>query len=339
MQHTRLTPMPRQSGRTRKFMMACMVAVGGLHLAGPAVAQSAAYPQKPVKVIVPYAAGGPTDLVARLLSDTLGQKLKGSVVVENKAGAGGVIGTSAVVTAPADGYTLLYAVQGPITINPALSKVPYDVFKDLVPLRMVSIAPMLLMASKSSGLRSVAEMTAASKASEKGLSIGSSGIGTLPHMASQLLTHDTGARLTHVPYKGAGPALADLAAGHIQLLFSDLQAGLSYVQAGQVIPLAITASARSELVPNVPTLVEAGGAKAALVGWQGLFAPAKTPAPVVATLNSAMDAVMRDPEFKKAFDKHGGLLGTFNNAEFTKFLRNEHDMWSRLGKLQVIKLE
>lgn len=339
MHQMHLTPMPRQTGRVRKFIVACVAAVGVLHLAGTAVAQSSSYPNKPVKVIVPYAPGGPTDLIGRLVADTLGHKLKASVIVENKAGAGGVIGTTAVVNSPADGYTLMYGVQGPITINPALTKVPYDVFRDLVPLRLVSVAPMLLMASKSSGIRSVAEMMAASKASPKGLSIGSSGVGTLPHMAAQMLAHDTGASLTHVPYKGAGPALADLAAGHIQLLFSDLQAGIGFVQAGQVTPLAITASTRTELLPNLPTLVEAGGAKTALVGWQGLFAPAKTPAPVLAKLNTAMDAVMRDPEFRKALDKQGGLPGTLNNAEFTKFLRNEYDNWANLGKLQVIKLD
>ncbi len=220
-----------------------------------------------------------------------------------------------------------------------MTKVPYDVFKDLVPVRMVATAPMVLMASKKSGIRSVAEMSSLSKSMPAGLSIGSSGVGTLPDIASQLLKHDTGARLTHVPYKGAGPALADLTAGHIQLLFSDLQAGLAYVNAGQVTALAVTGGARSDKLPDVPTLIEAGGAKTPLEGWSGLFAPGKTPAPVLAALNLAMDAVTKDPAFKKSLDKHGGVLSTSTNAEFSKFLRSEYDNWSRLGKLQVIRID
>lgn len=302
-------------------------------------AQSATYPDKPIKLVVPYAPGGPTDLVARSMASTLSQLLHQPVVVENKAGAGGVIGTNFVVTSPADGYTLLLGLQGPITINPALTKVPYDPFQDLVAVRMIATAPMVLMASKKSGITSLAQVTAMSKRDGAGLNIGSPGNGTLPHVAAELLKHETGSNLVHVPYKGAGPALVDLNAGHIDLLFSDLQVGLPFITSGQVTPLAVTSAGRSSKLPNVPTLAEGGFGNTRLAGWYGIFAPKNTPAPIVAKINQTVDGMFQDPVFKKVLENQGAQKSTASGAEFTKFLHVEFEQWSRLGKSIAIKMD
>ncbi|MDB5965764.1 MAG: hypothetical protein JWQ72_2264 [Polaromonas sp.] len=304
-----------------------------------ASAQTPAYPDKPVKLVVPYAPGGPTDLVARSMASSLSQQLHQPVVVENRAGAGGVIGTSYVVSSPADGYTLLLGLQGPITINPALTKVPYDPFRDLVAVRMIATAPMVLMASKKSGITTLGQIAALSKTSAAGLNIGSSGNGTLPHVAAELLKHETGANLVHVPYKGAGPALADLNAGHIDLMFSDLQVGLPFIQSGSVKALAVTVPTRSTKLPNVPTMAEAGFGNTRLAGWYGIFAPKNTPPAIVARVNQAVDGMFQDAAFRQILENQGAQQSTATNAEFSSFLRAEYDQWSRLGKSIAIKMD
>ncbi len=310
-----------------------------LAISPAATAQSNNYPDKPIKLIVPYAPGGPTDLVARSFANGLSQQIHQSVVVENRAGAGGVIGTAFVVNSAADGYTLLLGLQGPITINPALIKVPYDPAKDLVAVRMIATAPMVLMASKKSGLTKISDLTAVAKSKSGGLNIGSSGNGTLPHVAAELLKHETGANLVHVPYKGAGPALADLSAGHIDMLFSDLQSGAPFIQSGQVVGLAVTGAGRSSKLPDLPTLAEAGISTSKLAGWYGVFAPKNTPTPVVAKINSSIDAMFKDPAFRKIIEDQGGQLSTLDNPEFVKFLRDEMDQWTKLGKAISIKMD
>lgn len=302
-------------------------------------AQASAYPDKPIKLVVPYAPGGPTDLVARSMATTLSQQLRQPVVVENRAGAGGVIGTGFVVNAPADGYTLLLGLQGPITINPALTKVPYDPFRDLVAVRMIASAPMVLMASKKSGVAKLADITTLSKTRPSGLNIGSPGNGTLPHVAAELMKNQTGANLTHVPYKGAGPALADLTAGHIDLLFSDLQVGLPAIQSGLVTPLAVTIPTRSPKLPNLPTMAESGFGNTRLAGWYGIFAPKNTPPAVVAQINKAIDGMFQDAAFKQLLENQGAQQSTADNAQFMKFLHDEYEQWSKLGKAITIKMD
>jgi tripartite-type tricarboxylate transporter receptor subunit TctC len=300
-------------------------------------AQTPTYPEKPVRLIVPYAPGGPTDLVARSMATSLTQQFRQTVVVENRAGAGGVIGTNSVVQSPPDGYTLLLGLQGPITINPALTKVPYDPFRDLIAVRMIATAPMVLMASKKSGINKLADITTSSKSA--GLNMGSSGTGTLPHVAAELLKHQTGANLVHIPYKGAGPALADLAAGHVDLLFTDLQVGLPFIQSDRVSALAVTVPTRSPKLPNVPTMAESGFGNTRLAGWYGLFAPRNTPLAIVARINQAVDGVLHDASFKQQLENHGAEQSTADHTQFLKFLRDEYDQWLQLGKAITIKMD
>ncbi|WP_158213374.1 tripartite tricarboxylate transporter substrate binding protein [Pigmentiphaga sp. NML080357] len=323
---------------TYRIRALCLV-FASLCCAAGAHARDTDYPSKPVKLVVPYAPGGPTDLVGRSLAAALARRLGQPVVVENKAGAGGVIGTSSVVNAAPDGYTLLLGLQGPITINPALTKVPYDPFRDLVAVRMIATAPMILMASKKSGIRTVGEITARAKAGAAGLNIGSSGTGTLPHVAAELVKHETGANLVHVPYKGAGPALIDLHAGHIDLLFTDLQVGLPYVQAGQVTALATTAPDRLPMLPNVPTLAESGLGNMRLAGWYGVFAPQGASADVLSQLDRAIDGVFRDEAFMQTLANQGSKPSTLSGPKFVEFLRGEYDQWSRLGRSITIKMD
>lgn len=322
---------------TNRIRALCL-AVAGFCLVSGTQARDTHYPDKPIRLIVPYAPGGPTDLVGRGLGAALAQELGQPVVVENKAGAGGVIGTSSVVNGPSDGYTLLLGLQGPITINPALTKVPYDPFRDLIAVRMVATAPMLLMASKKSGIKAFGDVAARAKLAD-GLNIGSSGTGTLPHVAAELLKYRTGANLVHIPYKGAGPALIDLHAGHIDLLFTDLQVGMPYVQAGQVTPLAVTAPARLPALPNVPTLAEGGLNDVKLAGWYGVFAPKGTPQAIVDRLDRAVEAVLRDPAFKQTLANQGSTPSTAAGPAFVQFLRTEFDQWSKLGRAITIKME
>ncbi|GAA0505880.1 tripartite tricarboxylate transporter substrate binding protein [Pigmentiphaga sp. GD03639] len=318
---------------------ALCLAFAGLCCAPGVHAEDTRYPAKPIKLVVPYAPGGPTDLVGRSLAAALARQLGQPVVVENKAGAGGVIGASSVVNAAPDGYTLLLGLQGPITINPALTKVPYDPFRDLIAVRMIATSPMILMASKKSGIGTLGDISTRAKAGSAGLNIGSSGTGTLPHVAAELIKHETGANLVHVPYKGAGPALIDLHAGHIDLLFSDLQVGLPYVQSGQATALAVTSSQRSSMLPNVPTLAESGLGKVKLAGWYGIFAPRGTPAAILSALDRAVDGVFRDTAFKQTLENQGSTPSALGGAKFVEFLRAEYGQWSRLGQSITIKMD
>lgn len=326
----------RSTGRTLATALLGLAALAAGH---PAAAQAPAYPDKPVRLVVPFAPGGPTDLVARALGEALSRQVHQSVVVENRAGAGGVIGTGYVVNAPADGYTLLLGLQGPITINPALSKVPYDPFRDLVPVRMIATAPVVLMASRKSGVNTVREALALAGQRPGGLSFGSAGNGTLLHVGGELLKHEAKANLTHVPYKGAGPALVDLVAGHVDLLFSDLQVGLPYIQAGQVTALAVTVPTRSPKLPAVPTMAESGFPGVQLVGWYGMFAPRATPPAIVARIDRALQGALQDATFLQALERQGAQKSDSAGADFTAFLRGEYDQWQRLAKSVSITME
>ena len=308
----------------------------------PAVcAQSAdAYPSRPVKLVVPYAAGGSTDAIARLLAQGLSQALGQQVVVDNRPGANGLIGTESVARAPADGYTLLL---GPIATNAIASslysKLRYDPLKDFVAVSEVARSPLLLVVGPSVPVKSLAELQAYVRAHPGKLNYASGGEGTASHIGAALFAHRAGLAMQHVPYKGSGLALNDVMGGHADLMFDSIATSLQNVRGGKLRALGISTSARSAIAPEIPTLDEMGLGGFDLVWWFGLFAPRGTPADVVAKLSGATIAVLKRAETRDAFVAQGLEPVGSTPAEFGRKVLDEADRWGKVIKAAGIKVE
>ncbi|MEO8924808.1 MAG: tripartite tricarboxylate transporter substrate binding protein, partial [Caldimonas sp.] len=281
-----LLPVLRRTRRIRSALPGLVVAVAGagLFLAGTASAEDV-YPSRPITLVVPYPAGGSADVLARALGQKLAERLHQPVIVENHAGAATAIGAKDVARAAPDGYTLLLGTVSSQAINPAMNKVGYDPVADFTPIAPIGSIPFVLVANPAAHLDSVAEVIAQAKAKPGELSYASAGIGTSNHLSGELFANDAHIKLLHVPYKGSAPALTDVLAGHVPLMF-DLQAtSLAHVRAGRLKALAVTSRRRSELMPKVPTMIESGLPGYEVSAWFGLFAPAGVPRAVVERLN------------------------------------------------------
>ncbi len=318
--------------RLLKILGCCALAVAGaVALAPPAGAQGA-YPNRPVTMVVPYPAGGSADILARTVGQKLAERLGQPVVIDNRAGAGTAIGAKHVAGVPADGYTLLMGTVSSQAINPAMNKVGYDPVKDFTPVAPLASIPFVLVAHPSFPGKSVADVIAQAKAKPGELSYASAGLGTSNHLAGELLASAAGIRLLHVPYKGSAPALNDVVAGHLPLMF-DLQAtALPYVQSGKLKALALTGRTRSALLPDVPTAVESGLPGYEVSAWFGVFAPAGLPAPVLERLNSDINAVLKAPEMQKRLQELGAEPEQGSAEVFAKFTRSEAAKWSAVVK-------
>ncbi len=283
--------------------IAVALLAAGLAAAGPALAQT--YPSRAVKFVVPYPAGGTGDMVARIVADRLSGVLGHAVVVENRPGAAGAIGTKAVATATADGHTLLIGHTGEIAINPHWVKdIGYDPDTDLLPVALAAIVPLALVVPGQAPYASVAEMLKLSN--ERGLSFASAGIGTPGHFAAEVLKFKTKSNLIHLPYKGAPPALNDLVGGHVDLFFSGFPAALPHVKAGALKLLAVSSGQRSGVAPDVPTVAEAAGiAGFDITLWMGFFAPRGTPKEVVARLNADINRILAEHDVKQKLLEQG----------------------------------
>ena len=293
-----------------------------------APAQTDSYPNRPVSLVVPYPPGGSADILARSIGQKLGERLNQVVVVENKPGAGTAIGAKAVASAAPDGYTLLLGTVSSQAINPAMSKVGYDPLKDFVAVSPVAAIPFLLVAHPSMAAGSVAELLTMAKASPGKIAYASAGPGTSNHLAGELLAATAKVNLLHVPYKGSAPALNDVLAGHVPLMFDLLATALPVVQSGKLKPLAITGKERSPLLPNVPTARESGVSDYEVTAWFGIFAPAGTPAPVVSRLNTELTAVLKAPEMQKRLRELGAEPETGSVEAYGSFVREEAGKWS-----------
>ena len=261
----------------------------------PARAQDA-FPSKPIRLVVPFTPGGVTDTSGRVIAEFLGRRLGQQVVVDNKPGASGNIGTQIVATAPADGHTLLLGFDGTMVINPhVFAKVPFDTLKDFAPVGKIGDAVLILAANPTLPVRTLQELLALSKSQPGGLSYGTSGIGGTPHIAGELLRQRTGANLQHVPYKGGGQAITDTIGGAIPLTYTAVAGAQGHVKSGKLKAIAVSSTARSSALPEVPTFIESGIADFAVSSWVGLFAPAATPRAVVQRLNAELNAVLADP--------------------------------------------
>ena len=272
------------------------LALGGLSAAvAPAWAQ-AGWPDKPVRLVVPFVPGGVTDTSARVIAEFLGKRLGQQVVVDNKPGASGNIGTSLVATAAPDGYTLLLAFDGTMVINPhVFQKVPFDTLKDFAPVGKIGDAVLILVAHPGLPARTLQEVIALSRRDPAGLSYGTSGIGGTPHIAGELLAQRTGAKLQHVPYKGGGQAITDAIGGSLPLVYTAVAGAQGHVKGGKLRAIAVSSAARSPSLPDVPTFVESGVPDFVVNSWVGLLAPTKTPAAILQRLNAELNAVLNDP--------------------------------------------
>jgi tripartite-type tricarboxylate transporter receptor subunit TctC len=297
------------------------------------------FPNKPVRIVVAYAPGGGNDLFARVLGKRLTETLGKTVLVDNRPGANGIIGTRLVANATPDGYTVILADMAHATNPFVYSTAQYDPIKDFAPITMLGSAPIILIVHPSVPMQSLADFIAAAKSQPGKIVMGSGGTGSTSHIAGEFFQLRTGTKLTHVPYKGTGPALADLVGGQIQCIFSPVAAAIPLVTAGRVRALAISSAKRATIVPDVPTFEETGVADFRVGGWYGILAPAGTPRPVVLRLNKEIVAAVQAPEVKSRFDDALVTPGTGTPEEFTAFLKAEAARWSQLIKTVGIKAD
>jgi tripartite-type tricarboxylate transporter receptor subunit TctC len=303
-------------------------------------AQAQSYPSKPIRLVVPFAAGGPADSMARWLGNKLSAKLGQPVVIDNKGGAGGLIGTQAVVTAPPDGYTLLFSSVGAIAIAPYIAdKLPYDPDKDLVPVVRFATAPTVLVTAPTSKFEKLSDLVTYAKANPGKVSFASAGVGTTTQLGSELLKREAGIDMVHVPYRGAAPALTDVIGGTAGVMFADVPVVLPYVKSGKLRVLTVGTPARIDVLPDVPTTAEAGYPGALVSTWYGFLAPAKAPPDVVTRLNATVNAILSSPEGKAFVAEQGLQANGGTPEEFGAFIRSEASRWTALAKAAGVRLE
>jgi tripartite-type tricarboxylate transporter receptor subunit TctC len=321
------------TGTVRQVLLAvCLV--------GAAAAASAqGYPVKPVRLIVPLAAGGPSDIMARNLAQKLGASLGQQVVVDNRPGAGGAVGTDLGAKAAPDGYTLVL-VSNSFTVDPTLNaKLPYDTFKDLVPISLLASAPYVLVARPSLQAGSLQELVALAGKSPGRLNYASGGSGTGPHVSTELLKLRAAIHMTHIPYKGAGPAMTDLVGGQVDVLLVSQLASLPHIKAGRMKPLAVSSARRSTVLPDVPTVAESGFPGYDEYGYFGVVAPAGTPHEIVTKLHAEIVKAMNAPELRDRLARDGVEVVASTPAEFAAFIRADVDKWADVIRKQGIKAD
>ena len=321
---------------TRRAMLAGVAATLGTGLARA----QAGYPAKPVKVIVAYTPGGANDVTARVASLLLGERLKQPFVVENRPGASGITGTSFVAKADPDGYTLLLGAGGTMTINPGLfPTLPYDPLRDFVPVGMVARSPLVLVVPPTLPVHSVAELIAYAKAKPDGITFASPGAGTPLHLAGELFTRQAGIKALHVAYKGSAPALADLAAGRVDMMFDVLGSSIELVRGGRLRALAVSSLQRSKQLPQVGTVAEQGLPGFDVTSWFGLFAPAGTPREVLALLNGELAKVAATPEAREKLAPLGMEPVSSSSEQLRTLVQQEQAKWRDVIRQANVKAE
>ena len=316
--------------------MACLP----LLAAGAGMAQAQNYPAKPIRLIVPFPPGGANDILARILGQKLTETLGENVLVDNRAGASGIIGTELVAKAVPDGYTILMT-PNTIAIQPSLyEKLPFDAAKDLVPVSLVAIVPNILITTRTLPVTSVKELIAIARARPLELSYGSNGAGSTLHLAAELFARDARVKMLHVPYKGAAPALLDLIGGQIAVVFDQISTSIPYINAGKLRALGVTASRRSPVYPDLPTIAEAGLPGYDTVTWNGIGALAGTPREALARLHSEIARVLQAPDVKARYLQQGiELAPSASLEEFAEFLRTDVAKMARVAREAGIKAE
>ncbi|MEP7058231.1 MAG: tripartite tricarboxylate transporter substrate binding protein [Caldimonas sp.] len=315
------------------------VALGALAAAPGAALAQPGYPDKPIKFVVPYPPGGGTDVIARIVQERFHRALGQPIIIDNRGGAAGSLGTDVVAKSPPDGYTVLFTLSSH-TINPSFyTKLPFDTAKDFEPVGTVASLPQILIANMQFAPNTVAELIALAKAKPGTISFGSVGNGSPGHLAGELLKLRTGTQMTHIPYRGGGPAMTDVIGGQVPLLWVSIPAAAQFVKQGKVKALAVSTVKRSAAFPDVPTMQEAGVADFDVDSWYAMFVPAKTPKPIIERLNRALNAVVAEPEIKEKLLAQGAegvggppeALGKVVNVELVK--------WAKLAKEANLKAE
>jgi tripartite-type tricarboxylate transporter receptor subunit TctC len=324
-----------------KGLLLSVVVAFSLGVFAPAVSPEAkaAYPDKPIRLMVPFAAGGNTDIISRAIGNELSKNLGVSVVIENRGGAGGMVGSEVVAKAPADGYTLLM-VSASHVINPSLQKkLPYDTIKDFAAISMVADVPTVLVVHPSVPAKTLKELIAYAKANPGKLNYASAGKGTVGHLAAELLKSMAEIKMVHVPYKGAGPAMTDILGGHVQMIFSSMPAAMPHIQSGMLRSIVMTGAKRSAAAPNIPTMAEAGLPGFEVSSGFGLFAPAKTPRTVINRLNAEVVKALRVPSVRESLASQGAEPVGSTPEEYDAFVRSEIAKWQKVCREAGIQPE
>jgi tripartite-type tricarboxylate transporter receptor subunit TctC len=311
-----------------------------LAAAAPQSAKAQDFPTRPVRIVVAFPPGGPTDFVGRIVADKMTQLLGQRVYVDNKPGANGTLGGADVAKSDPDGYSLFLTTSGAVTVSPhIMPKMPFDTFRDFAPVAMVTTVHEVLVVSPQLGVKNVKELVALAKKKPGGITFASTGVGSPPHLAQLLLDAAAGVKFLHVPYRGAAPALTDLLGGQVQVVALDIPVVIAQIQAGKLIPIGIAGDKRDAVLPDVPTLAEQGYPNTDASNWYALLAPAKTPAAVIEKLNKAVNDALNDPALHDKLVKTGATPVGGTPEALGTFMRAQYDKWGRIIKENGIKPE
>jgi len=311
-----------------------------LLLLGPQFAKAQDFPTRPVRIVVAFPPGGPTDFVGRLVADKMTKLLGQRVYIDNKPGANGTLGGGDVAKSDPDGYSLFLTTSGAVTVSPhMMTKMPFDTFRDFAPVALVTTVNEVLVVSPKLGVKNVKELIELAKKKPGGVTFASTGVGSPPHLAQLLLDAAAGVKFLHVPYRGAAPALTDMLGGQVQVVALDIPVVLSQIQAGTLLPIGIAGDKRDAVLPNVPTLAEQGYANTDAANWYALLAPAKTPKAVIDKLNKAVDAALADPVLHDKLVKTGATPVGGTPEALGTFMKAQYDKWGRVIQANGIKME
>jgi tripartite-type tricarboxylate transporter receptor subunit TctC len=314
-----------------------LLVCAALALAGAQATQAQDYPTRPVRVVIAFPPGGPTDFVGRLVTDKMSAELGQRVYIENRAGAAGTVGADNVAKADPDGYSLFLTTSGAVTIAPHIQSVPYDPLRDFAPVALVTKVTEVLVVTPKLGIKTVKELIALAKEKPGAVAFASTGIGSPPHLAQELLDVSANVKFLHVPYRGAAPALTDLLGGQVQVLAADLPVLIAQIQAGTLVPIGAASDKRDALLPDVPTLAEQGYPNTEASNWYALLAPAKTPPAVIAKLNKAVDDALNDPEVHDKLVKAGATPVGGTPEALGAFMKSEYEKWGKVVAERGIK--
>jgi tripartite-type tricarboxylate transporter receptor subunit TctC len=324
--------------RTNSRRLAFAVALAAALAAGATRADD--YPSHPIRLVVPYAAGGGADSVARIVARRVAETIEQPIVIENRGGGGSIIGTELVRNANPDGYTLLLGQSGPISINPAVYKdLPYDPEKDFAPVTMTTAYPYIMIVSPALGVKTVQEFVALAQSKPGQLNYGTTGVGAANHLVTELFDSKAGIKMTHIPYRGTALAVTDLLAGHVQLVFADPISALPQINAGALLALAVTSKDRSPVAPNVPTISESGYPGFDAIAWHGILAPANTPPAIVNRLNAEIVKALKDPETATLLEKQA--MQTIGNSPqaFADFIKQDIAVWKQVAEQARVEVK
>jgi len=298
------------------------------------------YPTHPIRLVVPYAAGGGADSVARIVAKRVGETIGQPIVIENRGGAGSIIGAELVKKSSPDGYTLLLGQSGPISINPAVYRdLPYDPLKDFAPVTMTTAYPYIMVVSPALGVKTLQEFVALAKSKTDQLNYGTTGVGAANHLVTELFDRKAGIRMTHIPYRGTALAVTDLIAGQVQVVFADPISALPHIKAGTLLALAVTSKERSPVASDVPTIAESGYPGFDAIAWHGILAPANTPTAIINRLNAEIVAALKDPETKGLLEKQA--IQTVGNSPqaFADFIKQDIAIWKEVAEQARVEVK